>query len=356
MTALEQIIGRIPQPDATAAEAAQARQDMLTKPAGSLGCLETLAWQVAAVKGQARPRLRDKVVVTMAGDHGLVAEGVSAYPPEVTAQMVGNFLNGGAAINVLARQAQARVVVVDIGVAADLDAHPQLVSRKIARGTQNIARGPAMTREQATDALKVGAAVVEQEAAHGLDVLALGEMGIGNTATAAAMAAALIGTAPETLIGRGTGVDDEGLSRKIDAVERALAVNQPNANDAMDVLAKVGGLELAGLAGAAIAAAANQCPVIVDGYPATAAAMVAAALAPSLRPYLIAGHLSQERGHRLMLDWLELEPVLDLKMRLGEGTGAVLAMSVVEAACRTLDEMATFEEARVSGRGVEQKA
>jgi nicotinate-nucleotide--dimethylbenzimidazole phosphoribosyltransferase len=348
---LNELIARIGPLDDAAIAAARARQDTLTKPPGSLGRLESLSLQLAGIRSCDRPRLPHKVIVTMAADHGVVAEGVSAYPQAVTAQMVGNFLRGGAAINVLARQAGARVVVVDLGVAAELARSPGLISRKVAFGTQNMAQGPAMTTEQALAALQAGVEVVEAELDRGLDILALGDMGIGNTTAAAAIAVVLTGKSPHELIGRGTGVDDAGLARKRAAVQQAIAVNRPDPTKPLEVLAALGGLEIAGLAGAALAGAAHRRPVLIDGYPATAAAMIAAALAPALRPYLIAAHRSQEAGHQAMLDWLGLEPLLDLGLRLGEGTGAALALSLVEAACRTLDEMATFAEAGVSTRG-----
>ncbi len=347
---LAQLIAAIPPLDERAMRAAAARQDTLTKPQGSLGRLERLSIQVAGITGQPRPRLAHKVITTMAGDHGVVEEGVSAYPQEVTAQMVYNFLRGGAAINVLARHVGARVVVVDMGVAADLEPHPDLVDKKVAKGTGNIARGPAMTREQALEAILNGAAVVEAELEKGLDILGTGDMGIGNTTPSAAIAAAITGRAPAEIVGRGTGVDDAGLARKIAAVQRALAVNRPDPHDGLDVLAKVGGFEIGGLAGAILAAAAHRKPVVIDGFISTAAALIAVTLAPHVRPYLIAAHRSQEKGHRLMLEWLGLEPVLDLDLRLGEGTGAALAMGIVEAACKILDEMATFAEAGVSER------
>ncbi len=348
MTTLQELIAAIPPLDTEAMRQAAARQDMLTKPQGSLGRLERLSIQVAGITGNPRPRIVHKVITTMAGDHGVVEEGVSAFPQEVTPQMVYNFLRGGAAINVLARHVGARVVVVDMGVAADLEPHPELVDRKVARGTNNIARGPAMTREQAEQAILNGAAVVEAELAQGLDILGTGDMGIGNTTPSAAIAAAITGRAPGEIVGRGTGVDDAGLARKVAAVQRALAVNRPDPYDGLDVLAKVGGFEIGGLAGAMLAAAAHRRPVVVDGFISTAAALIAVTLAPQVRPYLIAAHRSQEKGHRIMLEWLGLEPVLDLDLRLGEGTGAALAIGVVEAACKVLDEMATFAEAGVS--------
>jgi nicotinate-nucleotide--dimethylbenzimidazole phosphoribosyltransferase len=347
---LDDLIARITPLDEQAVAAARHRQEQLTKPAGSLGRLEALSIQVAGITRRPVPRIEHKVVITMAGDHGVVAEGVSAYPQSVTAQMVSNFLNEGAAVNVLARQAGARVVVVDMGVASTLPDHAGLLRRAQARGTASMATGSAMTREQALAAIRAGIEIVEQEIDRGLDIVALGEMGIGNTTAAAALAAALTGRSPADLVGRGTGVDAAGLERKIAVVERALDVNRPDRNDPLEVLACLGGFEIAGLVGAALAAAAHHRPVVLDGYPSTAAGMVAAALAPSLRSYLIASHRSQERGHQLMLDWLGLEPLVDLGLRLGEGTGAVLGMMLVEAACRVLSEMATFEEAGVSNR------
>jgi len=334
-------------------QAARRRQDILTKPQGSLGRLEDLSIQIAGVTGQATPRLEHKVVLVMAGDHGVVAEGVSAYPQEVTLQMVLNFLHGGAAINVLARHAGARVVVVDMGVASDLPASPGLRVHKIGYGTGNIARGPAMGREQAIQAIVAGATVLQEQLSIGLDVLATGDMGIGNTTPSAAIAAALTGQPVEEIAGRGTGVDDAGLQRKIQAIRRALEINQPDPQDGLDVLAKLGGFEIGGLAGAILAAAANRRPIVVDGFISTAAAMIAVSLAPTVRDYLIAAHTSQEYGHHAMMSWLGVSPLLDLKMRLGEGSGAVLAMSLVEAACKTLAEMATFGEAGVSEKGAE---
>jgi nicotinate-nucleotide--dimethylbenzimidazole phosphoribosyltransferase len=345
---LETLISRIGPLDQSAQEAARARQDRLTKPQGSLGRLETLSVQVAGITGNPLPDIRHKVVVVMAGDHGVVAEGVSAYPQAVTSQMVENFLQGGAAINVLSRHVGARVVIVDMGVAGDLLDHPDLLVKKIAHGTANIAHGPAMRREQAIQAVLTGADVVEQELERGLDILATGDMGIGNTTPSAAIATVLTGRPAAESVGRGTGVDEAGLQRKVLAVQRALEVNRPDPRDGLDVLAKVGGFEIGGLAGAILMAGANRRPVVIDGFISTAAAMVAACLAPQVRDYLIAAHTSQELGHHRMMEWLGLDPLLDLQMRLGEGTGAVLAMSLVEAACKILSEMATFGEAGVS--------
>lgn len=345
---LERLISQIGPLDQAAMAAARARQDRLTKPQGSLGRLEALSIQIAGITGQAQPRLHHKVIVTMAGDHGVVAEGVAVFPQEVTPQMVHNFLRGGAGINVLARHVGARIVVVDMGVAAPLEAHTGLIIKKIAPGTGNIARGPAMDRDQARRCLEAGAEVVEAELERGLDILGTGEMGIGNTTPSSAIVAAFTGHSPAEVVGRGAGVDEAGLSRKIAAVQRALAVNRPDPQDALDVLTKVGGFEIGGLAGAILAAAAHRRPVVVDGFISTAAAMIAVGLAPEVRPYLIAAHRSQERGHQTMLAWLGLSPLMDLDLRLGEGTGAALGISLADAACKILNEMATFDEAGVS--------
>ncbi len=347
---LHDLISSIPPLDEAAMDAARERQDQLTKPQGSLGRLEELSIRIAGITAQPRPVIRHKVITVMAADHGVVAEGVSAFPQEVTPQMVANFLHGGAAINALARHVGARVVVVDMGVAADMPAHPGLVPKKVAYGTANMAQGPAMTRAQAEQALLAGADVVRAQLQQGLDILGTGDMGIGNTTPSAAIAAALTGRDPADIVGRGTGLDDAGVQHKIDVVRRALALNQPSAEDALDVLAKVGGFEIAGLAGAMLSAAASRVPVMVDGFISTAAAMIAAGLAPSVRPYLLASHHSQEQGHGIMLDWLGLRPLLDLDLRLGEGTGAALGISLAEAACKVLDEMATFAEAAVAGK------
>lgn len=344
---LEALIARIQPLDAEAQRAAQERQDRLTKPQGSLGRLEALATQIAGITGQALPAIVHKAIVIMAGDHGVVAEGVSAYPQEATPQMVLNFVQGGAAINVLTRHVGARVVVVDMGVAAEL-AHPGLLQRKVAPGTNNIARGAAMTRQQAVQAVLAGAQVVEEQMACGLDIVGTGDMGIGNTTPSAAICATLTGQPPADICGRGTGVDDAGLARKVDAVCRALEVNRPDPRDALGVLSLVGGFEIGGLAGLVLGAAANRRPVVVDGFISTAAAMIAVGLAPQVRPYIIAAHRSQERGHRLMQEWLGIEPLLDLDMHLGEGTGAALGISLAEAACKVLAEMATFDEAGVA--------
>lgn len=326
----------------------QARLDRLTKPLGSLGRLEAVAKQIAGITRQGRPTVARKLIITMAADHGVVAEGVSAYPQVVTAQMVANFLRGGAGINVLARHVGARVVVVDMGVAVDLTPHPDLVVRKIGFGTRNLARGPAMSREEAVRAIQAGIEIVECELARGADIVGTGDMGIGNTTASSAIAAVLTGQPATLVTGRGTGIDDAAYAKKVAVIERALNVNHPDPADPLDVLSKVGGFEIAGLVGVILGGAAARRPVVIDGFISGAAALIAAALEPRVIDYLIASHRSQEPGHRLMLQHLGLAPLLDLDLRLGEGTGGALAMSIVDAACKVLNEMATFEEAAVS--------
>lgn len=299
-----------------AAAEAQRHLDALTKPPGSLGRLEEIAIRLAALRGGA-PRVDHPVVFTFAADHGVVAEGVSAYPQVVTAQMVENFVRGGAAINVLARQAGARVVVADFGVAGVVPPAHGLVSCPIARGTANMARGPAMTAEAATTAIERGAALAEEAIDAGADLLVTGEMGIGNTTAAAAITAAIVGASPETVTGRGTGVDDPTWRRKVEVVRRALETNRPDPGDGLDVLAKVGGFEIGGLVGVVLAGAARSVPVVLDGFISTAAGLIAAALAPDVRSRLFAAHRSAEPGHALALGHLGLVPYLDLSLRLG---------------------------------------
>ena len=350
MQKIQDILASITPLDHEAMEAARTRQQELTKPAGSLGRLEEVAIQLAGITGQPKPEMRRKVVIVMAGDHGVTAEGVSAYPAEVTPQMVYNFLRGGAAINALAKFAGARVVIVDIGVAADI-AHPDLISRKVAYGTANMAKGAAMTREQMVEAISVGIDVFEAQCEQGIDLVATGDMGIGNTTASSAIAAALLNKPVSSVTGRGTGIDDEQLTHKIEVIEKALEQNRPDPRDPFDVLMKVGGFEIAGLVGVIIAAAARRVPVVIDGLISGAAALLAVEMQPPIRDYLFAGHRSVEQGHRLMLEHMQLEPLLDLNLRLGEGTGAVLATGIIEAALHAHNEMATFGEAGVSEKG-----
>lgn len=347
---LTETIAQIQPLDEDAMNAARARQDQLTKPQGSLGRLEALSVQLAGITAQARPRFKQPAIITMAGDHGVARQGVSAYPAEVTPQMVLNFLRGGAAINVLARYAGARVVVVDIGVASDLPAHLELVNAKIAKGTRDFSIGPAMTREEARRAIEAGIEIVAREIEHGADIIGTGDMGIGNTTPSAAITATITRRPVKQVTGRGTGLDDAGLARKIATIERALAINKPNPNDGLDVLGDVGGFEIGGLVGVMIGAAVRRVPVVIDGFISGAAALIAYTLAPAVQPYLIAAHRSVEIGHRAILDYLRVEPLLDLDLRLGEGTGAALGISLCLAAAKILDEMATFAEAGVSGK------
>ncbi|MBI4216202.1 MAG: nicotinate-nucleotide--dimethylbenzimidazole phosphoribosyltransferase [Chloroflexi bacterium] len=337
--------------DQKAMAAARARQDTLTKPPGSLGRLEELSVQLAGIQGKEKPQIRHKAVFTLAADHGVAAEGVSAYPQAVTAQMVLNFLRGGAAINVLARQVGARVIVADLGVASPLPQHPQLRSHPVAPGSADLAHGPAMSREQALAAIETGIRLVEGELPQGLDAVATGDMGIANTTPSAAIAAAITGLPVARLAGRGTGIDEARLAHKIAVIEQALAINRPNPADALGVLSKVGGFEIGGLAGVMLAGAAHRLPVVIDGFISGAAALIAAGLCPQAKDYFIASHVSVEPGHRLMLEHLGLKPLMNLDLRLGEGTGAALAFTFVEAAARILSEMATFAEAGVSEAG-----
>jgi nicotinate-nucleotide--dimethylbenzimidazole phosphoribosyltransferase len=347
---IEDIVSQIKPLDKDAMKIAKGRQDSLTKPRESLGILEDLSVKIAGITGNPRPRIEEKVIITMAGDHGVVEEGVSAYPKEVTPQMVLNFLHGGAGINVLARHIGARVAVVDIGVAADLNPHPELIARKIAYGTKNMMRGPAMTREEAEKSIEAGIEIFKEELRKGLDIVGTGDMGIGNTTPSSAIAAAITGEEVRKVTGRGTGIDDSTFENKVNTIEGALEVNNPDPKDPLDVLAKVGGFEIGGLAGVILAGAKNRIPVVIDGFISGAAALIATELAPMTKDYLIASHQSVEAGHKIMLDHMGLRPLLNLNLRLGEGTGAALGISLAEAAVKILNEMATFEEAGVSNK------
>jgi len=331
-------------------EDAQKRLDNLTKPPGSLGVLEKIVVQLAQIQENPLPTLGDKVIMTMAGDHGVVEEGVSAFPQEVTPQMVLNFLSQGAAINVLAAHAGARVVVTDVGVAGEPIDHPDLNNCRVRPGTRNMAKGPAMTEEEAVAAIEVGIKLVNEEIDKGATLIATGEMGIGNTTPSTAILACFSGKDVEFITGRGTGVDDHGLIKKQQAIRKALEVNKPNPTDALDVLKKVGGLEIAALTGVILGASARRVPVVIDGFISTAAALVAYNMKEECKEYMLASHLSQEPGHKIMLDIMGLQPVLHLDLRLGEGTGAALAFHLIEAAVKIIHEMATFEEAGVSNK------
>lgn len=365
---IKEVIEQIGPLDLNAMERAWARHEMLTKPQRSLGVLEELSVKIAGITGNYMPELKEKVIVTMVGDHGVADEGVSAFPREVTAQMVYNFLRGGAAINVLARHIGARVLVVDIGVAADINLEPEpaagylpvgdqsckFIAKKIAYGTANMTKGPAMSYDDARKSIEAGIEVLDNEmkGGSGIDIVGVGDMGIGNTTPSSAIVAFVTGEPVEEVTGRGTGLDDAGLKAKVEVIKSALKVNKlvkedANAN-AIEILAKIGGLEIGGMAGVMLAAASNRIPVVIDGFISSTAALIAYELSPEIKDYLIASHLSVESGHLAILDYIGIEPMFNLNMRLGEGTGAAVGISIVEASCKILREMATFEDAGVS--------
>lgn len=346
--------------DDAAMTVAAAHLDRLTKPPGSLGRLEELVIALAGITGRWDAPVERRAIVVAAADHGVARQGVSAYPSEVTPQMVANFVAGGAAINVLAATIGATVTIIDVGVAGEIPTLPvsatrpgRLVRARVRNGTADMTKGPAMTRDEAERAIEVGLDQVARLVSDGVQLLGVGEMGIGNTTAASAIVAALTGKAPADVTGRGTGIDDAGRARKIAAIERALVLHQPDPADPVGVLSAVGGLEIAALTGLILGAAAARLPIVLDGFITGAAALVAASLAaglaPDLAPRLLAGHRSVEPGHAVVLDRLGLRPLLELDLRLGEGTGAALAMGLVVAAARVRDEMATFESAAVAG-------
>ncbi len=326
---------------------AQERLDNLTKPQGSLGRLEDFAKRYVAITENLDPKIEDKFIFTFAGDHGIVEEGISAFPKEVTKQMVLNFLAGGAGVNVLAKHVGVEVVVVDIGVDYDFGSLEGLLGRKVAGGTRNMARGPAMSVEEAVNAINVGIDLADEYAGKGADIFGSGDMGIGNTTPSSAILAVISGKPVRTVVGRGTGIDDETLGKKIEAIERAININSPNPADPLEVLTKVGGFEIAGIAGLIIGAASKRVPTVVDGFISTAGALIAVKMNPLIKPYLFASHCSAEPGHKIMLEKVGLEPMLDLSLRLGEGTGAALGINLVDAGVKILTEMATFAEADV---------
>jgi nicotinate-nucleotide--dimethylbenzimidazole phosphoribosyltransferase len=327
-----------------------AHLDNLTKPPGSLGFLEVLAANYCLMTGTTTPHLGKKRIVTFAGDHGVAAEGVSAFPSEVTPQMVHNMLAGGAAINVLAKHVGADLQVVDIGVAAPLQGASGLLARKVRPGTNNMSKGPAMTEAEAIQAIQVGIELANAAAEEGVTLLGTGEMGIANTTPSSALYAALIPCPVVEVTGRGTGIDDAGLKNKIKVIERSLAVNGHMLHNPLTTLAAVGGLEIAGICGLILAAAGRKLPVVVDGFISSAAALVAMRLSRSVKDYLFFSHCSAEAGHRTFFDRMGIRPILDLDLRLGEGTGGALAMHIIEGAVKIYNEMATFDSAGVSGR------
>lgn len=344
---LDETLQQIRPLDRSNESAAQTRLDSLTKPRGSLGQLEELARRIAVIQRKIPPRLGRKLLFVFAADHGITEEGVSAYPREVTAQMTHNFLNGGAAINVLARHHGVDTEVVDVGVDSEFAAPRGLRNCKVRRGTTNFAGGAAMTRDEAERCVELGIQLAREAAAENVFLLGAGDMGIGNTSSAAAILCALTGVAPADAVGRGTGIDNATLARKIAAIERGLDINRPDANDPLDVLTKVGGLEIAAITGVILGAAAFSVPMVLDGFISGAAALLAQRFCPHVRDVLFASHHSAEKAHGLMLDELKLAPVLDLRMCLGEGTGACLLMGMIEASVKIMREMATFDSAGV---------
>jgi nicotinate-nucleotide--dimethylbenzimidazole phosphoribosyltransferase len=355
MTTLEAIIAGIHPLDPEAIAQAEAHTAQLVMPPRALGRLHAIGEQLCGIQGTLRPAIRGKAVLVMAGDHGIVEEGVSAFPQSVTGAMIATFLAGGAGINALARQAGAEVWVADLGTIPDIDAaalknRERLLVRKVGRGTRNFARGPAMTRDEARAAVLNGFELASGLIRDGADLLGTGDMGIGNTTPSAAIGAVLTGRSVEEMVGRGTGIDDQALGRKREAIRRGLELNRPDATDGLDVLAKVGGFEIGGIAGIVLACAYHRKAVVIDGFISTAGALIAHALCPRATGFAFAGHCSEEPGHRHMLLHLGLQPILDLGLRLGEGTGAALSMTVIEAAVRVMTEMMTFAEAQVPGK------
>ena len=347
---LTSVIDSIPVPDPSWEDRAWARLDSLTKPPRSLGMLEELAQRLSVLQQTEKPSIPRKAIVLMAGDHGVTAQGVAPYPSEVTAQMVANIASGGAAINQLALHADAQVVVVDVGVANPLLFTKGVVQARVANGTADMTQGPAMTRAQALAAIRVGMERVAELADQGIDIVGTGDMGIGNTTASAALTSVLACIDPADVVGPGTGLDEAGVRHKVDVVRTAIEVNIPDPMDALDVLTKVGGLEIAGIVGVVLGAASLGIPVVSDGYISGAAALVALHLAPAIHPWLFVSHRSAEPGHTVVLEALGMRPVLQLDMRLGEGTGAALAMELMDAACAVMSGMATFAEAGVADR------
>lgn len=351
MSLLRRTLSTIFPQDSDYRDRAQERLDQLALPHWALGDLMDLGLDLAGITRSLTPPVARKAIITMAADHGVVAEGVSKFPQEVTTQMVHNFVNGGAGINALARQAGAEVIVVDMGVAADLNRlakEGKIINKKVGLGTDNIAEGPAMSLAMATRSVEAGIDIANDLAGR-IDVFGTGDMGIGNTTPSTAIAAILTDSPLAELTGRGTGLDDEQLAHKLKVLERILACNRPDPKNGLDILAKVGGFEIGGIAGLIIGAASHNKPVVVDGFISTAGALIAIAIEPFVRDYIICAHRSMEPGHRAMQEKIGRKPLLDLNLRLGEGTGAALAMNLVEAAVAVLTEVATFEEAAVAG-------
>jgi nicotinate-nucleotide--dimethylbenzimidazole phosphoribosyltransferase len=348
MNVLAETLAAIQPVDPLMLEKAQEKLDNKTKPLGSLGRLEEFARRFAAISGTLEPDTTKKIIYTFAGDHGVTEEGISAFPREVTSQMVFNFLSGGAGVNVLARHCGIEVRVVDVGVDNEFGHLTGLIRKKVARGTRNFTKGPAMERDEALAAIKVGIELAGLAKDELVAMVGTGDMGIGNTTPSSAIIAAISGMPVWEVTHRGTGISEIALANKIRVIELGLAVNRPDPSDPLDVLTKVGGLEIAAIAGLVLGCAANRIPVVIDGFISTAGALIAAELHPHVKDYAFAAHQSVEIGHRFMLERIGLEPILDLHLRLGEGTGAALAMGLIEAGVKILKEMATFQEAGVA--------
>lgn len=344
---LKSLLRRIPPLDENSMDIAKKRQRALTKPTGSLGLLEDISIMIGGITKNPMPELRDKAIIVMASDHGVTEEGMSAYPKEVTAQMVLNFLSGGAAINVLARDVGARVTVVDMGIFEDIS-HKDLVNKKVSHGTSNIKKGPAMSYEKALESIEKGIEAFEDIGK--IDIVGVGDMGIGNTTAASAIISVITEHSVREVTGRGTGISRSQLEEKISVIEDAININKPDRRDPIDVLAKIGGFEIGGIAGVILSAASHRIPVVLDGLISSAGALIAYELQPRVKDYMIASHLSAEKGHRYALKYMGLKPLLDLRMRLGEGTGAALGIYLSQVACDLLRDMATFDEAGVSRR------
>lgn len=346
-------LSRITSVNGKFAEQAQQRLDNLTKPRGSLGRLEEFAKQLVAITGEPMPVLDKKAIFAFAGDHGVAEEGVSAFPKEVTTQMVFNFLNAGAGINVLAKHAGAEVVVVDIGVDYDFGSLKNnfFVTKKVVMGTKNMRKGPAMTRNEAERCIDVGIELANEYAKKGYKIFGTGEMGIANTTPSSAITTLLTGKFVEEVTGRGTGISDDSWMNKVQVIKDAISLNKPDLSDPVDVLSKIGGTEIGGIAGLVLGAAANKIPVVIDGFISTTGALIAYEIEPKTKEYMFAAHNSQEIGHNAVLEKIGLRPILDLDLRLGEGTGAALAILIIEAGLKIYKEMATFEEAAVATKG-----
>lgn len=352
---LKEIIERIRQTDGEFVEKARERTSQLVMPTRALGRLHDISEQLCGIYKTLEPSINSKAILVMAGDHGVVNEGVSAYPQVITGEMVRTFLKNGAGINVLARHVGAEVWVVDMGIIpefdpASMEGGDRLLIHKVAKGTSNLAEGPAMTRQEAEKAILTGFQLATDLFDKGVEILGTGDMGIGNTTPSAAIGAVLTGRGLAEMVGRGTGVDDEGLTRKREVIRQGIQVNQPDPADGLDVLSKIGGFEIGGIAGCVLAGAYHSRPVVIDGLISTAGALVAHTLCPAVSDYLFAGHCSEEPGHKAMLEHLGLDPILDLGMRLGEGTGGALAMGIMEGAVRVFQDMLTFEEAEVTDK------